>query len=103
MKTLLALSFLLCGFLPFGASQDVPVNTSTLSLPPGYSNHDDPNLICRPTKWSDIAIFFIGNYVAHAATVKTLPGESPLGVILNIAFALLFPTSGVTRSVMAMW
>jgi hypothetical protein len=43
----------------------------TLSLPPGTSNHGDPNLICTPVSWIDIITFFLGNYVAHAATVSS--------------------------------
>ncbi|KAM5520282.1 hypothetical protein FOXYSP1_18706 [Fusarium oxysporum f. sp. phaseoli] len=48
-------------------------NSTSVVLPPGTSNHSNPNIICFPAKWSDIAIFFLGNYVAHAATVLSIP------------------------------
>ncbi len=80
--------------LPFTTAQE---NVTTIILPPSYSSHNTSNLLCRPTKWSDVVVFFLGNYVAHAATVKTSPGESPLGVIIIVCSALLFPPSGVVR------
>ncbi|OCL02254.1 hypothetical protein AOQ84DRAFT_393104 [Glonium stellatum] len=75
------------------------LNTTTIlpSLPDGFSNHGNPGLLCMPAKWSDVAIFYFGNYVAHAATVKALPGESTLGAIFAIIAALLFPITGVIR------
>ena len=61
------------------------------------TNHGDPNLLCTPTKWSDIASFFLGNYFAHAATVRTYPGEGIVSTILAMLGALLLPTSGLIR------
>jgi hypothetical protein len=88
-------------FLLFITSVGAAENTTTIVLPSGYSNHDDPNLLCRDTVWSDVVIFFFGNYVAHAATVILLPGESPLGSALVIISALLFPSSGAHRGLRA--
>lgn len=51
-------------------------NNSTLPLPPGTTNHGNPKLICLPTKWTDVIVFFLGNYVAHAATIRLEPGMS---------------------------
>jgi hypothetical protein len=79
----------------------VAENTTTIVLPSGYSNHDDPNLLCRAAVWSDVVIFFLGNYVAHAATVISLPGESGLGSALVIISAVFFPSSGVYRGLRA--
>jgi hypothetical protein len=50
----------------------------TATVPTNDSNHGDPNLLCRPSRWTDIATFFLGNYIAHAATIMTIPGESAL-------------------------
>ncbi|KAK0712572.1 hypothetical protein B0T26DRAFT_752793 [Lasiosphaeria miniovina] len=63
--------------------------TTTVVLPPGASNHGDENLLCRPTRWTDMALFFIGNYAAYAATVVTLSGEST-----SAAFSLLMAVFG---------
>lgn len=62
-----------------------------------FSDHGDPNLVCGPAKWPDVLSFFLLNYVAHAATLKTLPGESTPVTILNILAALFFPASGLFR------
>lgn len=61
------------------------------------SSNTDPSVICRPAKWTDIVIFYLGNYLAHAATTLSLPGQSPLGLMFVIAAALFFPISGVFR------
>jgi len=76
-------------------------NSTNLVLPSGYSNHGDPKLLCRPTKWSDIALFFLGDYVAHAATIKTIPGQRSMATVIMVVSALLFPTTGVVRSTLA--
>lgn len=72
-----------------------------LLLPPRnqtkLNSEGDANIVCRPAKWTDILIFFVGNYLAHAATTKTMPGQSPLTSCRVILAALLFPTSGVFR------
>jgi hypothetical protein len=61
------------------------------------STSTNPNVICRPAKWTDVVVFYLGNYVAHAATTLNLPGQSPLGVVFVILAALFFPISGVFR------
>jgi hypothetical protein len=66
---------------------------------PGFTHNGDCNLLCRPASWTDIITFFLGNYVAHAATVITQPGQSTLVTILSIIGALLFPGAGITRGV----
>jgi len=79
---------------PFNSST---ADNTTISVPEGTSNHGDPTLLCAPSSWRDIAIFFLANFVAHAATVKLLPGEPVLEVSFAMISALLFPTSGVVR------
>jgi hypothetical protein len=84
----------------FGPAWGIPINT-TIVVPPDASNHGDRDLLCTPPKWTDIAIFFLGNYVAHAATIVTSPGESTLSVAIATIYALLFPVTGVVRGVKA--
>jgi hypothetical protein len=74
----------------------LPTNT-TKTASSRAPNDGGPNLLCVPTRWTDIASFFIGNYFAHAATVKLHPGESALSAILALISALLLPTSGIIR------
>jgi hypothetical protein len=73
----------------------------TISVPPGTSDHGDPNLLCTPTKWLDILIFFFANYLAHAATVKALPGECAEDLAFAVLLAIAFPFSGVARGLEA--
>ena len=50
-----------------------------------------------------MAKFLLANYVAHAATLKSLPSESTSSVLKNIVCSLLFPVSGVKRGVKAIY
>ncbi len=66
-----------------------------VTLPAGASDHGDSKLLCLPTKWSDIVIFFLGNYIAHAATLRSLPGARLYETALRTYMALFFPISGI--------
>ena len=74
-------------------------SNSNITLPVGTTNHGQPGLLCLPTKWTDIIVFFIGNYVAHAATIRLEPGTSIVDTVLAIIWTLLIPGSGVQRGV----
>ncbi len=89
---LLSLGFALLS-MPSSSSATMHLQNITITVPIGTTNHSDPRLLCTPTKWTDIVVFFLGNYVAHAATVKSLPGEPMLSVLFAGSAALLFPTS----------
>jgi hypothetical protein len=73
----------------------------TITVPEGSSNHGDPNLLCTPTKWYELLLFYALNYLSHAATVKTLPGERASDLILNTLAALFYPFSGINRGIEA--
>lgn len=73
----------------------------TISVPEGTSDHGDPNLLCTPTKWLHVLVFFFANYLAHAATVKALPGESTIDLAFAVFLAIVFPFSGVARGLEA--
>lgn len=66
-------------------------------LPLGAFTRGDLDLICVPTKWYDIAMFVLGNYVAHAATVVTVLGQNTTWTILRVVYATLFPVTGFKR------
>lgn len=51
----------------------------------------------------DIAIFFLANFVSHAATVKSLPGEPMIATWLALLGALVLPFSGVLRGLNAIY
>ncbi|KAH0541756.1 hypothetical protein FGG08_003778 [Glutinoglossum americanum] len=78
-----------------GADAQCPVNI------PGFTHHGNCNLLCRRASWIDVLVFFLGNYVAHAATVVSRPSQSVLSNVFNIMIALLFPGGGVRNGVEA--
>ncbi|KAK3326180.1 putative pogo transposable element [Apodospora peruviana] len=70
---------------------------------PGFIHHGNCDLLCRPATWTDIIVFYLGNYVAHAATVTSRPGQNTLSTIFTIIVALLFPGGGVRKGVAAIF
>jgi hypothetical protein len=78
-----------------GQAQAFPANVTII---PDTIYHGD-NLICSPTKWYNIVVFFLGNYFAHAATVKSYPGERTFSLLVATVGALLIPTSGLIRGI----
>ncbi|KAF2676641.1 hypothetical protein K458DRAFT_321640, partial [Lentithecium fluviatile CBS 122367] len=85
------------------AATALPLQNITLPLPVGTSNHGTPGLLCTPTKWTDIALFFLFNYVAHAATVLTRPGERSDDSVVSVIGCLLFPVMGLYRGIEAIF
>lgn len=84
----------------FGQATPVPDQIFTVSIPDDMTatNHSSNSIFCVvPSPWFGVAMFYLGNYASHAATVITYPGETPFNVILAIIFALFFPTSGIIR------
>ncbi|KAF2734733.1 hypothetical protein EJ04DRAFT_576703 [Polyplosphaeria fusca] len=90
--------FLLCLLIPVQAAV---LKNITLPLPPNTTNHGTPGLLCTPTKWTDVAAFYLFNYIAHAATVLLLPGERPLDYVASVIGSLLFPALGLYRGIEA--
>ena len=81
-----------------------PTEGLTITVPKGTRlQGSDLQIVCTPSKWTDVATFLLANYVAHAATLKSLPGESTLSVLRNFVCSLLFPISGVRRGVSAIY
>ena len=77
-----------------------PLNNTTTSFSNrrGYGN---PNLHCETASFTDIAVFYLANYLAHCATVKMMPGENAQTSFARMVMALFFPTSGIMRAVSA--
>lgn len=79
-----------------------PVNiTDCFDFGDSVTNHGDPNLFCRPSKWTDVAVFLLGNYVAHVATIHSSPGQSTLETILFSITALFLPAAGILKAFQA--
>lgn len=69
--------------------------------PPGITQRGDSVFCQTPPPWTEYVSFYLGNYVAHAATVKAFPGETTFDTVLSIIMALFFPTSGIIRGMNA--
>lgn len=73
----------------------------TITVPEDVTYHQDSGNICTPPAWTDFISFFFGNYVSHAATVVTFPGEPTRIKIINMVLAVFFPCIGAGRGLMA--
>ena len=75
----------------------------TLQVPVGTSNQGDPHLLCTPAQWTDILLFLLGNFVAHAFTVVSKPGEPFRDLAFRTFVALLFPHFGMKDGLRAIF
>src|SRR5437667_7582103 len=79
----------------------VNMNTSlvniTLPVPDGTTTYDDLGIICTPPGVKDFIWFYFGNYISHAATIMTLPGQNNLSILNSVIWALASPTSGLAQ------
>lgn len=74
-----------------------PTINVTITVPEGSSNHGTPNLICIPTQWYNLIVFFGLNYIAHAFTLVTPPGATYREQLRCSLYALTCPGSGIIR------
>ncbi|KAF7914367.1 uncharacterized protein EAF01_000773 [Botrytis porri] len=79
----------------------------TITVPNSTTQHGNDHILCLPitrSYWPSVAaviIFFATNYLAHAATVKSSPGDDSLLQGCNALLALFFPMSGLLRALNA--
>jgi hypothetical protein len=94
--------FLLLASLVNVCSSTTAAATKTRTCPPpGITQRSDKVFCQTPPLWTEYASFYLGNYVAHVATVKAFPGETTFNTVLSIIMALFFPTSGIIRGLNA--
>lgn len=72
---------------------------TTIEAPQGtnVTNPGESTLLCVPANGIDLTKFFLFNYLTHALTVVSYPGESTADVIISLIAATLYPTSGAMR------
>jgi len=64
------------------------------------SPRDDPDVPhCEATTWYDLLLFYLLNYLAHAATAPSPPGARTRLVFQAQFFALLFPFNSLLKAV----
>lgn len=77
------------------------LNTSALATnvlrSEGVTNSSNPEAICTRASWFTVAIFILANYVAHATTTQTFPGEKLSEQAVTTITSLLYPGAGVMR------
>ncbi|KDQ51984.1 hypothetical protein JAAARDRAFT_198641 [Jaapia argillacea MUCL 33604] len=56
------------------------------------------SVVCVPTTWHDIAVFFVANYIAHAATIPTAPGAKWYDTAAWTILCVLLPFAGLGKS-----
>lgn len=61
------------------------------------SNNHDPKVHCDRTHWYDICWFFFANYILHALSVRSLPGENFYSATVFKLCCLLIPYTGLRR------
>jgi hypothetical protein len=61
------------------------------------------NIICFSIPWYKVTIFFLVNYIAHAATIMPFPGQGKLLAILDFLTAVFLPYSSLWRGTSAIW
>ena len=93
-RALLHLTLSTLCFLGVAASR--PTQNVTLQGPYGTTDHGDPDSLCIPPTWMDIASFILFNYIAHGATIVSNPGGS--STFGGVMVAILLPITGVKRA-----
>jgi hypothetical protein len=83
------------------ASLKAPITCTISSLANNATLAENCEVLCQGAKWTDVAVFYIGNYFAHIATIRSLPGQSGLEGIQITIFALLFPLVGLAAALRA--
>ena len=54
-------------------------------------------IVCTPTYWYDVVWFYFANYLLHALSVRSLPGENLFSSIVFKLSCLLIPYTGLRR------
>src|SRR5947209_15265836 len=90
MRTLSLIAFV--SFI--GITYSVPTKNITITVSDDTTDHGVPTMLCTPAGWMDVFSFFVASYFAHAATVKSSPGDSRIDRIRTTFRSLLFPFSG---------
>jgi len=79
----------------------------TIQVPPDAILTDNGRVLCVPgSLWKDallIITFYATNYLAHAATVKSSPGDTAKVTACNVILAVLYPMSGLMRALKAIF
>lgn len=88
---LLSTAFILAAFVE-GRPASEPNNGTAVA-----ANSGDPKVHCERTNWYDICLFIFTNYILHALSVRSLPGENSYSSFVIRIACLLIPSTGLRR------
>lgn len=88
---LVSIAFILAAFVEGRPASDS--NNGTFVA----ANSGDPKVHCEPTNWYDICLFIFTNYILHALSVRSLPGENSYSSFVIKIACLLIPSTGLRR------
>lgn len=71
---------------------------ASFALPLHSDDDSDSITICIPADFKSVLLFFIANYVVHAATVPSVPGTPAISVVWIIG-SIFYPFFGLIRSI----
>ena len=74
------------------------VENVTVTVPEGSRYLNGTHTFCAPSSARNVLVFLLGNYFAHAATIKSVPGETTHDGLVGIFVALFCPTAGIVRA-----
>ncbi len=84
-----------------GEGRPSPSGDTSTVLADQYSSTNgtqgSSHVICRPTTWYDVCLFYFTNYIIHALSVRSLPGENIFSSTSFRFICLLIPFTGVRR------
>lgn len=89
---LLTITFILAEFVDGRPASDSANNGTAVA-----ANSRDPQVLCEPTNWYDICWFIFANYILHALSVRSLPGENSYSSFVIKVGSLLIPFAGLRR------
>lgn len=52
-------------------------------------------IVCRPSTWTDLILFFVFNYGLHVFTMLSPPGSPPIYDLATALSSLFLPFSGI--------
>lgn len=89
---LLTITFILAEFVDGRPASDSANNGTAVAANSRY-----PQVLCEPTNWYDICWFIFANYILHALSVRSLPGENSYSSFVIKVGSLLIPFAGLRR------
>ncbi|KAL8790687.1 MAG: hypothetical protein Q9213_000535 [Squamulea squamosa] len=85
--------FVILGFISYGAASPLRSKSNGTII----TESDGSEVWCEPSQWYDVLWFWFANFLLHALSVRSLPGESWVSSTVFKFCCLLVPYTGVRR------